>query len=31
MTHGNEEHIREMLPDKLPADIQAVYDNAHEK
>ena len=28
---GNEEHIREMLPDKLPADIQAVYDNAHEK
>ena len=28
---GNEEHIREMLPDKLPADIQAVYDNAHVK
>lgn len=28
---GNEEHMREMLPDKLPADIQAVYDNAHEK
>ena len=28
---GNEEHIREMLPDKLPADIQAVYDNAREK
>lgn len=28
---GNEEHIREMLPDKLPADIQAVYDNAYEK
>lgn len=28
---GNEEHIREMLPDKLPSDIQAVYDNAHEK
>lgn len=28
---GTEEHIREMLPDKLPADIQAVYDNAHEK
>lgn len=26
---GNEEHIREMLPDKLPADIQAVYDCAH--
>ena len=31
IAHGNEEHIREMLPDKLPADIQAVYDNAHEK
>lgn len=28
---GNEEYIKEMLPDKLPADIQAVYDNAHEK
>ena len=26
---GNEEHIKEMLPDKLPADIQAVYDCAH--
>ena len=25
---GNEDHIKEMLPDKLPADIQAVYDNA---
>ena len=29
MTHGNEEHIREMLPDKLPAEIQIIYDNAH--
>lgn len=28
---GNEDHIKEILPDKLPADIQAVYDNAHEK
>ncbi len=28
---GNEEHIREMLPDKLPADIQVVYDKAHAK
>ena len=27
----NEEHIKKMLPDKLPADIQAVYDHAHEK
>ena len=26
---GNEDHIKEMLPDKLPADIQAVYDCAH--
>ena len=31
MTHGNEEHIREMLPDKLPAEIQKIYDNAHTK
>lgn len=31
IANGNEEHIKEMLPDKLPADIQAVYDNAHEK
>ena len=28
MTHGNEEHIIEMLPDKLPAEIQKIYDNA---
>lgn len=28
---GNEEHIKEMLPDKLPSDIQAVYDKAHAK
>lgn len=31
MTHGNEEHIIEMLPDKLPAEIQKIYDNAHAK
>lgn len=31
MTHGNEEHIRKMLPDKLPAEIQKIYDNAHTK
>ena len=31
MTHGNEEHIRKMLPDKLPAEIQKIYDNAHAK
>lgn len=26
---GNEERIRSMLPDKLPEDIQALYDYAH--
>ena len=26
---GNEDHINEMLPDKLPKKIQALYDNAH--
>jgi hypothetical protein len=27
---GNEDRLQAMLPDKLPADIQAVYDHAHE-
>ena len=26
---GNEDGIREMLPDKLPEDIQLLYDNRH--
>ncbi len=28
---GNEERIREMLPDQLPKDIQPLYDHAHKK
>ena len=27
---GNEDNINAMLPDKLPADIQALYNKAHE-
>ena len=27
---GNEDGIRAMLPDKLPAEIQTLYDKAHE-
>ncbi|MBO4573671.1 MAG: MerR family transcriptional regulator [Clostridia bacterium] len=26
---GNEERLNEMLPDKLPTEIQVLYDNAH--
>ena len=26
---GNEDGISAMLPDKLPKDIQELYDNAH--
>lgn len=26
---GNEEHIKEMLPDALPEDIQEIYDRCH--
>lgn len=29
LTDGNEDKINEMLPDKLPADIQQLYDKAH--
>ena len=29
MHDGNEERLNEMLPDKLPPDIQKLYDNAH--
>ena len=30
MEDGTEEYIREMLPDKLPSDIQKLYDSIHE-
>lgn len=26
---GNEEHLNELLPNKLPTDIQKLYDHAH--
>lgn len=29
MADGNEEQLSAMIPDKLPADIQALYDKAH--
>ena len=29
MTDGNEDAIRAMLPDQLPAEIQKLYDKAH--
>ena len=28
---GNEKNIKDMIPDKLPTDIQDIYNNAHEK
>ena len=31
MEDGNEDEIHAMLPDKLPADIQALYDNSHDR
>ena len=30
MTHGNEDSIHAMLPDKLPEEIQKLYNDAHE-
>ena len=30
MEDGTEEYIREMLPDKLPSDIQKLYDASRE-
>lgn len=27
---GNEDQLNEMLPDKLPSDIQTLYDHAHQ-
>lgn len=29
MKDGNEDALHEMIPDKLPGDIQALYDRAH--
>lgn len=29
MKEGNEDKIRQMLPDNLPKDIQQLYDNGH--
>ena len=31
MKDGSEERLSQMLPDKLPEEIQAIYDHAHEK
>ena len=31
MEDGNEDEIHAMLPDKLPADIQTLYDNSHDR
>ena len=30
MRDGDEARVRAMLPDHLPADIQKIYDHAHE-
>lgn len=30
MADGKEERVRSMLPDKLPEEIQQMYDHAHE-
>ena len=30
MRDGNEDRVHAMLPDHLPADIQKIYDHAHE-
>jgi DNA-binding transcriptional MerR regulator len=31
MKDGNEERLQKMIPDKLPEEIQKLYDHAHEK
>lgn len=31
MNDGNEERLKQMMPDRLPEEIQALYDRAHEK
>lgn len=30
LTDGNEDKLKEMIPDNLPAEIQMLYDKAHE-
>ena len=30
LTDGNEDRLKEMIPDNLPAEIQMLYDKAHE-
>ena len=30
LTDGNEDRLKEMIPDNLPAEIQRLYDKAHE-
>ena len=30
MRDGNEDRVHAMLPDRLPPDIQPIYDHAHE-
>ena len=29
MADGSEDALHEMIPDKLPPEIKAIYDNAH--
>ena len=31
MQDGNEERLKRLLPDRLPEEIQVLYDNAHQK
>lgn len=31
MQDGNEERLKHLLPDRLPEEIQVLYDNAHQK
>jgi hypothetical protein len=31
MADGNENHIKSMLPDHLPEDIQQIYNRAYER
>ena len=30
MRDGNEDRVHAMLPDRLPPDLQPIYDHAHE-